>query len=93
MTTFKHADVKLKDETKIPIPVAIPKRPAKLNMQGREIPVKLNTFNVVSMPTQPVYQYDVSANPPLLYLLSSNRDLHHLCRSTSVLVLRSVVSS
>ncbi|KKY16343.1 putative eukaryotic translation initiation factor 2c [Diplodia seriata] len=42
------------------VPNYIPPRPAKLNMQGKEVPVKLNTFNVAQMPTKPVYQYDVN---------------------------------
>ncbi|KAK8243527.1 Piwi domain-containing protein [Phyllosticta capitalensis] len=41
------------------VPADIPKRPAKLNSQGKEINVKLNNFNVLSMPKSAIYQYDV----------------------------------
>ncbi|KAF4556208.1 Piwi domain-containing protein 2 [Elsinoe fawcettii] len=39
-------------------PVAIQKRPAPVKL-GREIQVKLNTWDVSKLPTNPVYQYDV----------------------------------
>ncbi|OJD34765.1 piwi domain-containing protein [Diplodia corticola] len=42
------------------VPDFIPRRPGKLNMQGKEVPVKLNSFNVTQVPTKPVYQYDVN---------------------------------
>ncbi|KAF9638526.1 putative eukaryotic translation initiation factor 2c protein [Lasiodiplodia theobromae] len=60
MAVFRHADVKTNDEDQLAMPNFIPARPAKLNMQGKEVPVKLNTFNVMQMPTKPVYQYDVN---------------------------------
>ncbi|KAF2144567.1 uncharacterized protein K452DRAFT_266507 [Aplosporella prunicola CBS 121167] len=41
------------------IPADMPKRPAKLNTQGREVVIGLNTFNVVAIPSKPIYQYDV----------------------------------
>jgi hypothetical protein len=46
--------------TQLPVPRGLPQRPAQLNKQGKEIAVKLNTFNVQQMPTIKVYQYDVS---------------------------------
>lgn len=62
MAIFRHADVKTNDEDQLAMPNFIPARPAKLNMQGKEVPVKLNTFNVIQMPVKPVYQYDVSTS-------------------------------
>lgn len=69
MTPLRMATVHTNDEVKLAVPDSIPRRPAKLNMQGREVPVKLNTFNVVAMPSKHVYQYDVS---PSFSLLGSN---------------------
>ncbi|KAF2220007.1 Piwi domain-containing protein [Elsinoe ampelina] len=39
-------------------PVAIQKRPAPIKL-GREVQVKLNTWDVSKLPTAPIYQYDV----------------------------------
>lgn len=40
------------------VPTDLPKR-TKLNKTGKEVNVKLNTFNVIDFPREPVYQYDV----------------------------------
>ncbi|GME33790.1 Eukaryotic translation initiation factor 2 [Neofusicoccum parvum] len=56
---FKHADIHTDDEVKVAMPDSVPRRPKKLNTQGREISVKLNTFPVTQMPTSNIYQYDV----------------------------------
>ncbi|KAF2121980.1 Piwi domain-containing protein [Lophiotrema nucula] len=41
-------------------PDALPHRPKVLNNLGKELMVKLNTFNVLSTPTKIVHQYDVA---------------------------------
>lgn len=61
---FKHADIHTDDEVKVAMPDSVPRRPNKLNTQGREISVKLNTFPVTQMPTSNIYQYDVSTSFP-----------------------------
>lgn len=38
----------------------LPQRDGKFNALGREVNVGLNTFDVLSMPTKPVQQYDVT---------------------------------
>ncbi|PSN62707.1 Piwi-domain-containing protein [Corynespora cassiicola Philippines] len=42
------------------LPDSLPQRPAHLNKLGREIVVRLNTFNVLQAPNTIIYQYDVS---------------------------------
>ncbi|OCK86160.1 Piwi-domain-containing protein [Lepidopterella palustris CBS 459.81] len=42
------------------LPPTLPSRPQKFNSQGKEISVTLNTFNVLQLPTRPVFQYDVT---------------------------------
>ncbi|KAF2871011.1 eukaryotic translation initiation factor 2C 2 [Massariosphaeria phaeospora] len=42
------------------IPDSLPARPAKLNTNGREIGLTLNTFNVIQAPNTIVHQYDVA---------------------------------
>lgn len=55
---FRHNDVKT-NVSGLQLPTAHPARP-KLCTLGREVNIGLNTFNVLSYPTKPVYQYDVS---------------------------------
>lgn len=43
-----------------PVPSNLPQRPAHFNRLGKEALVKLNHFNVIGVPSQVVYQYDVS---------------------------------
>lgn len=72
---------------KLEVPADIPKRPAKLNSQGKEINVKLNNFNVLSMPKSAIYQYDVRFLPSTVPLSLSSLTS---CRSSSARARRSV---
>jgi eukaryotic translation initiation factor 2C len=59
ITQFRHFDTKA-NIVKFELPPSLPPRPKKFNSLGKEISLTLNTFNVLALPTKPVWQYDVS---------------------------------
>ena len=40
--------------------IPLPKRNGKFNTLGREVQVNLNTFDILSPPSKPVQQYDIT---------------------------------
>ncbi|OCL04728.1 Piwi-domain-containing protein [Glonium stellatum] len=59
ITQFRHFDTKT-NTVKFDLPPSLPPRPKKFNSLGKEISLTLNTFNVLALPTKPVWQYDVT---------------------------------
>jgi len=43
-------------------PTTLPKRPAAGNKTGKEVDIRLNSFEVMAFPSKPVWQYDVSTH-------------------------------
>ncbi len=56
--TFRHYNRETND-VKYAVPTMLIKRPG-YNTSGKEIPVFINSFPILSYPTIKVYQYDVS---------------------------------
>lgn len=83
---FRNFDVLTNVIPKVNVGSDTVKRPAKLNKQGREITVGLNTFSVKNFPSKPIHQYDVSLPASRLLQLPA---LTPNVRSPSVVVQRS----
>ena len=67
-TVFRNFTIST-DAYKQSIPNTLPQRPSKLNTNGREAVLTLNTFNVINNLASIVYQYDVSY--PLFHVVWS----------------------
>lgn len=50
----------LKDDYQVQLDSQLPLRKGRYNTLGREAEINLNTFEVLGVPTKPVYQYDIT---------------------------------
>lgn len=56
-------------------PRNLPKRPQGLNPTGQTIKVRLNHFPVETLPSKPIYQYDVRISEPIIRLTTFSADI------------------
>ena len=60
---------------KYQLPTELPRRPQPGNTAGKEVTIRVNSYNIVKYPDKTIYQYDVSG--PCTPFLPSNRFQPH----------------